>query len=90
MTKAQHTPGPWLSNERGAIETRDRVICRVMDGHTTRAIIESMANARLIAAAPEMLAMLKRIFKVMPSRMEEGGQLLEGEIAALIAKATGE
>lgn len=46
-------------------------------------------DVALIAAAPDMLAMLKRVFKVMPSRMEEGGQLLEGEIAALINKVEG-
>lgn len=53
----------------------------------TEARINTM---RLQAAAPDLLAMLERVFKVMPERIEEGGQLLEGEIAALIAKATGE
>ena len=43
----------------------------------------------LWADKAELLAMLERVFRVMPARMEEGGELLEGHIAALIAKAKG-
>lgn len=62
-----HTPGPWREhpNERGAI--RD---CRYPDSPGACAYIaevalprsdEGIANARLIAAAPELLGMLRRL-----------------------------
>ena len=61
MTTA-HTPGEWLKvgttvyalNERGV----NRFFCSVQDAHTPAAELE--ANARLIAAAPDLLEALKR------------------------------
>lgn len=66
MTKAQHTPGPWTHEGQGditGIENDPSIGCvgkvdvacvylRTVPGRTE-------ANARLIAAAPEMLAALK-------------------------------
>ena len=61
MSEAKHTPGPWRqynpdgraiwSDRRGIGE---RAIAKVY-GPTTRECMETFANARLIAAAPELL-----------------------------------
>ena len=54
----KHTPGPWKQGN-------DRIECSegygVADLFTQRNDAETKANARLIAAAPEMAEILKRI-----------------------------
>lgn len=70
---AQHTPGPWITHpwSGGSDDPRWRVIQRGSSGgapglavvhprwNAQGATVE--ANARLIAAAPEMLALLLRL-----------------------------
>lgn len=68
----KHTQGEWVNTHQGAIEAQDRVICRVMDGHTSQAIKESMANARLISAAPDMLNALETTQSELISALNEG------------------
>ena len=62
-TKATHTPGPWKVGQRSegpypfTVEGRDRLVAMVEyepDDATS-------ANARLIAAAPEMLEAIREI-----------------------------
>lgn len=57
---AKHTPGPWMPHHdkgRLYVEThRDDVICMVAKGLGTQ---EDQANANLIAAAPELLKVLR-------------------------------
>jgi hypothetical protein len=67
---SEHTPGPWLPfiSETGgfAIEdsNRSRILCQRADWpHRAQ---ESRANARLIAAAPELLAALKAYLVAKP------------------------
>jgi len=60
---SEHTPGPWevIEHEDGSIQTS---ICGAISSRYCRDNkvmgIEAMANAHLIAAAPEMLAGLKK------------------------------
>ena len=63
--KTQHTPGPWSVSKLAtpdyapefAIHAGDDDLARTMNG-------DSEANARLIAAAPDLLAALQRILSV--------------------------
>lgn len=79
----QHTPGPWIANHfhvaaRGpGIE--DHCIVGRVDGCTGQ---EALANARLIAAAPDLLEALIE----MASGHSMAG---EARARAAIAKATG-
>lgn len=100
MKTTQHTPGPWLTNEGSSaiqiftatqiIEGRDgeqgpfetKMLADVFNHGN---IDESVANARLIASAPEMLEALKAWAKAWP-------QHLHGDdygIHAAIARAEG-
>lgn len=99
MNEAKHTPGPWWVDDFGNGDVRVVVdpvkgmpppIC---DGRTfvcklyqqDERGIDAKANARLIAAAPELLAILSAIIDLNP-------QLPMGyreEAEAVIAKATG-
>ena len=66
------TPGPWSIEDctpgestglRFAINSKDNVIARTTDGWK-----EAQANARLIAAAPEMLEVLQEILEPCPGK----------------------
>lgn len=70
-----HTPGPWLISKPGAFSDTeitapsrdDKVSIAELDTEFVGPIGEEQeANARLIAAAPEMLAALKRTLTSRP------------------------
>lgn len=108
--QVQYTPGPWAVGPYGSdleIQGGGIQLARV---RTTRAgvdelaepravpIPEAGANARLIAAAPDLLAAAQTILADLHARidraMEEGGRAVPvfngtAELAAAIAKATG-
>lgn len=74
-TQQTHTPGPWTTNKKcptmvEAVADGQGVNlivdCNDPDGFRTRG--EDMANARLIAAAPDLLAALEEIAAWEPSR----------------------
>jgi hypothetical protein len=58
-TVVMHTPGPWRV-KNGRVETSDRYIAAILYAES-RVTNEDKANARLIAAAPEMLVALKAL-----------------------------
>jgi len=92
--KVGHTPGPWLMREADfddgctEITTDGRgnkvvPIASIDTGYTGKIGYEQEANARLIAAAPDMLEALRLAYAVLPN-----GRELAAVIDA-IAKATG-
>lgn len=98
---SKHTPGPWAYQEDSDVYTHivrgpgNRFICQL--AQTTSAEIE--ANARLIAAAPELLdALIEAVAcgMVPISSAKDGGASTHSRqvrcadmIRAAIAKATG-
>lgn len=97
---AVHTPGPWyvdaLSETAGLMIKPDRgqVICE-LDGHPEMA--RTIADARLIAAAPELLEAAQyalRSLKYWRDACVQNGEhdsswvLLQNEIRAAVTKAT--
>ena len=100
MTKASHTPGPWvLSDEWEGILVHApqscKFVCEVTETNPVYTNPESgisnaeaLANARLIAAAPDLLFALENLLAV---KNGEGGTVFDSdEIArAAIAKAKG-
>jgi enterochelin esterase-like enzyme len=97
MEKAQekHTPGPWRHNpdntgmnDDGRIMAGITVIATDVYGRTDD---EGIANARLIAAAPELLEAAKEAQCSCTLRERASGHLVECWMPALvaaIAKAT--
>ena len=62
--KEQHTPGPWTVSPNGSIEYKGGFIGEAYDmnvGYDSQEPqdLPMMANARLMAAAPEMLELLE-------------------------------
>lgn len=90
-----HTPGPWrvdaITNSLGTIETADGVSIgqafQVRPHRDDLHSIERKANARLMAAAPDLLAALEEAIEYIPARDRS---VLIAKARAAIAKATGE
>lgn len=87
--KPKHTPGPWIYQD-DTIYTLNgaRHVCSMakrtafsIEGETGR------ANARLIAAAPEMFACLEECEWAL--RVAAGDSKIVAHVAAVIAKARG-
>lgn len=98
MSKAKHTPGPWLCMDGDIYSDESDMICNVTGGSGKAYIDEDtnsecLANARLIAAAPEMLAELQNILKEMRGRKLCGHDFTcicsYARLGRVIHKATG-
>ena len=94
QTQGKHTQGPWkrvsehVCTDRGGASI-ERTICSALIHHaslvaTEQEIGEARANARLIAAAPELLEALKDLVRVKPT--ERNSPYIEAAVKA-IAKA---
>jgi hypothetical protein len=92
----KHTPGPWQDNDAGLIygqvsadDDEAPFICDVCDNQPDYTEREK-ANARLIAAAPELLTALKGTLFALDENMEGGGptkaQAIADALAALLAR----
>lgn len=86
----QHTPGPWRA------EGWERLIVNAANGDTIVAcpggairasLAELQANARLIAAAPELLSFVQGIALCVKCSESESGQAAPEAVDALIEKA---
>ena len=99
MTEAKHTPGPWevaaLSGWGGPWAIRMRHTSKVPNAHPTWLGIQNIgteANARLVAAAPELLEALTELllYHDVPTEAQDPivQPLLRAGFSA-IAKATG-
>ena len=101
--KRAHTPGPWIcqyspytsqdDQEIPAFEVHGDRGEKVCDTNEDRPALEQEANARLIAAAPELLDALEYFFNIMhdyESSLRKGYIITAFEQArAAIARAKG-
>lgn len=92
----QTTPGPWTFRRKyldnsGSIIGADAKTVAAITSNGTRPAEEKLANARLIAAAPDLLDALKdayeHIFVAAPKDDKESDRVLQ-VIKTAIAKAT--
>jgi hypothetical protein len=92
--KVSYTAGPWQSSTAGSSEGIHRVIrdesgIRIADvGFFHHEQSEELANAKLIAAAPDLLEALKRI-AAMDVTHSQAAILARNEAVDAIAKAEG-
>ncbi len=98
----KHTPGPWLAIvppssspcfrqivADGSATASDALLAEIIGGEN---VFQKAANARLIAAAPELLAALEALDGVWldPKKPIAGeGNRIRDIVNAAIAKATG-
>lgn len=97
----RHTPGPWLLNENNNWKTNPfSVTVRKPNVHSTTIAnipmrmtippMEQQANARLIAAAPDLLKALQTILNMALMDKGDWSKTIEMEAHDAITKATGE
>jgi len=93
---SQHTPGPWEVSPSGVLigTAADpyQAIATIIDGHGSVSPCELAPNARLIAAAPELLQALQALLSYTEAcegllNASPAGQVIAARNA--IAKATG-
>ena len=97
MSDPKFTNGPWEvldlrseGCERLSISGPNVIICRIASEISGRLICdEDVANADLIAAAPELYALLERAVNEYDARWSMGSNWADAAIAAL-RKARGE
>jgi hypothetical protein len=95
--KTKHTPGPWTLDYNGEqgftivkinrskiIDEFEQVICQRSTGHNQ---IETEANARLIAASPEMLEVLIDVYR---NELYYQMAPIKDRVKIIIEKATGQ
>jgi len=94
--RATFTPGPWEIQDAGPgtirglrfrVITKDSIIARTTDGWK-----EAHANARLIAAAPELLEQCKLFEKVLTHLInsgDSGADLERDKLREVLAKVEG-
>lgn len=89
-----HTPGPWRvldlrpSDECISISCNSGIVCRVSNLVSKNPLTdEDAANARLIAAAPELLRELKNLVEAV--EFVDPGVYCLDEMKAAISKAEG-
>ena len=102
--KAQHTPGPWKVDEVGRhfdeeylrLHNRFKLVGKEMDNiaYIPEIHPEAEANARLIAAAPDLLSAceftLARLRDMTTEDFSKGGdKMAREELVKAIAKAKG-
>ena len=89
----QHTPGPWRVTAAKVMAGNGRAICLIENRKLHEGFQESSANARLAAAAPELLDTLQRFVTACDAHLPEPThQAFCGLFASAreaIAKATG-
>ena len=89
---AEHTPGPWVvyddsnngKTNRIEIAARGKTVARIY--HSVPE--EDLPNARLIAAAPDLLEALQYMVNACPA-IDPSGEDAHARAQAIIAKATG-
>ena len=92
MTQVKHTPGPWVAEDyAGAGSVPWYVVPHDHKG-TIAALtgLDAEANARLIAAAPDMLEALQALVSANNSTDGMAMRKAWGKADAAIARATGE
>lgn len=97
MSEVKHTPGPWHAGEyeeydQAVIGPAGIMVADCSIYHETRSIETNQANARLIAAAPEMYAALKALLKECSDNYRSGRAIVPSVMADAcdaISKAEG-
>lgn len=90
---AQHTPGPWNYGEttdgRAQVSANGVTLCQSTPSETKiRGLEHALANARLIAAAPQMLKALQFILIDANSTLDyEARLILEAAVSCAAGKA---
>jgi hypothetical protein len=79
----KHTPGPWATDDCSVVHANGEPIAEIYDGRKT-----FRADARLIAAAPDLLAFVQMLVDGAENDKPEPADLMD-KAKALVLRATG-
>jgi hypothetical protein len=85
MTQFKHTPGPWEGNADYIVSSNLQIVCTLSEHDTAK------ADAKLIAAAPELLEALIECLegvKELNGEYQDGWDDVIGKTSLIIKKAT--
>jgi hypothetical protein len=82
MSEASYTPGPWKVDGSFVVDQKGSVICDTTPAGPNG---DDEVNARLIAAAPELLQALTLLFKEVEAEATES--MLDGPLGDALVKA---
>jgi len=68
MSEDKFTPGPWIAQDRTIFH--GYVVASAQYNPDNRSVLEQRANARLMAAAPDLLAALRALEPYLATRQE--------------------
>jgi hypothetical protein len=86
----KHTPGPWTQDEFRTINANGKTLMVEGVALSGRIDEETRANARLIAAAPELLAALQGLLKgIFDGPADADAAMLIAKARDAVNKATG-
>lgn len=89
---SKHTPGPWIAEERQfasyVISHEGRSLAAVWPTAGNGDELPIAANARLIAAAPDMYEALKGLCEALGDELNDATSEVWGKAAAALTKAT--
>lgn len=92
---SKHTPGPWFVDHKSPFLVRagddidGRHIAHIGPANYTPRFDVDEPNARLIAAAPDLLEALEHMLNVCPA-IDSSGEEARGKALAIVARAKGE
>lgn len=91
MSETAHTPGPWMTGGYTVTANNGNLLVAKLYREQKLQDAESDANARLIAAAPDMMEALKRIQAAFAAPTEWTSKIATemAGVRAAIAKAEG-
>jgi hypothetical protein len=72
-SETKHTPGPWIASGAKVLDKRQTLLADVHQTASRPSADESAANARLIAAAPELYEALRVLLDAAESLLRETG-----------------
>lgn len=88
MSNLKHTPAPWSFTQVGVFDSKDEKICSLEENKQKyfKERFENLANAKLIASAPELLEALSELLSEVVEDYIPSDTLLKAKNA--IKKAT--
>ena len=77
---SKYTPGPWRVNGRFVMALKEKTVCEVPQFGVIHGKVDA-ANARLIAAAPELLEALRLAQSIIGHPDDAHSKLIDAAIA---------
>jgi hypothetical protein len=85
----KHTPGPWIAHETAVVDSIERPLAETYKD-MPRHLDEALANAHLIAAAPELLEALESLVQTLgyetANKLRVQGAMKQAKAAILKAR----